>query len=213
VTPDELSEADVAAAIGPLDGWSHECHAASLRLVNSGLLPDKARVARGTLPGIRGQHSWAVVGSPYRPDWIVDVTAWSYAEEYERVLVVPHGEDRGHRPHGFGDIARYGWPICGDGVAVSLAVGVNAEARRYLRDVAEANGRKHQGIDIRGWLRIANGPMQGWPAAEIIGAMCDTPVLAALVPIDIVGMVTDRNPDGLYLPSPAPDLAPDLEGA
>jgi hypothetical protein len=41
--------------------------------------------------------------------------------------------------------------------------------------------------------------MEGWPSSEIIAAMDDTDELRALVPIDILGMVTDRNPGGLYL--------------
>lgn len=41
---------------------------------------------------------------------------------------------------------------------------------------------------------------QNWPAAEIIAAIDDTKALSALVPIDILGMLTDRNPSGLYLP-------------
>jgi hypothetical protein len=34
--------------------------------------------------------------------------------------------------------------------------------------------------------------------------MDDTPDLEALVPIDLLGMLTDRNPGGLYLPSNKP---------
>jgi hypothetical protein len=39
---------------------------------------------------------------------------------------------------------------------------------------------------------------KGWPAAEIIGPMRDTRELRTTVPIDIAGMITDRNPGGLY---------------
>jgi hypothetical protein len=42
--------------------------------------------------------------------------------------------------------------------------------------------------------------VEGWPAAEIIDAIYNTPELTTWVPIDIVGMLTDRNPKGLYLP-------------
>lgn len=45
---------------------------------------------------------------------------------------------------------------------------------------------------------LANGPMQGWPAPEIIEAMMDTDGLGALVPIDIRGMLTGRNPGEAY---------------
>jgi hypothetical protein len=54
------------------------------------------------------------------------------------------------------------------------------------------------GLDIRGWHVLAHSPVRGWPAAEIIGAMYDTPRLKMIPPIDIVGMLTDKNPNGLY---------------
>lgn len=201
MTPADLTEFDVAQAIGPLQKWHHECHAASLHLVNSGLLPDNARVARGTLRGVGGQHSWVVVGgSCYQPEWIVDVTAWSYDSRYERVLVLT-GEDAPHHPHGKGSVWEWGCPSVGDGEAIELAVPLSAGARLYLRTLIKTNGRR-SGIDRRGWMNLANGPMEDWPAKEIIEAMLDTPELVGLVPIDIAGMVTDRNPLGLYLASP-----------
>jgi hypothetical protein len=47
-------------------------------------------------------------------------------------------------------------------------------------------------------MTLANAPVEGWPAREILTAMAATPRLAACVPIDILGMVTDLNPKGLY---------------
>ena len=41
-------------------------------------------------------------------------------------------------------------------------------------------------------------PVEDWPAGEIFAAMDDTEGLKALVPIDKLGMLTDRNPGGLY---------------
>ena len=40
-------------------------------------------------------------------------------------------------------------------------------------------------------------PVGGWPAGEIFEAMTHTKGLEALVPIDLLGMLTDLNPDGL----------------
>lgn len=47
-------------------------------------------------------------------------------------------------------------------------------------------------------------PTPGWPAAEIVAAMCETPNLQSLVSVDLAGMLTDRNPGGLYLPNKVP---------
>ena len=44
-----------------------------------------------------------------------------------------------------------------------------------------------------------HAPLNGWPFGEFIAAMDDTPDVTALVPIDLLGMYTDRNPSGLYL--------------
>lgn len=54
-------------------------------------------------------------------------------------------------------------------------------------------------LDRPGWMRLASCPVGGWPAAEVLAAMDDTPALQTLVPIDRLGMLTDRNPGGLYL--------------
>jgi hypothetical protein len=41
--------------------------------------------------------------------------------------------------------------------------------------------------------------MTGWPAREVLEAFLDQhPTMAPLVPIDLVGMLTDRNPQELY---------------
>jgi hypothetical protein len=55
------------------------------------------------------------------------------------------------------------------------------------------------GLDRRGWHFLANAPVGGWPSREIIGAMADDRRVSVFVPIDVLGMLTDRNPSGLYL--------------
>lgn len=195
-----LTLAQVEEAVGPLSTWAQNCHAASLALVRSGLLDEygqRPRVARGALPGVFGQHSWVVVGDPYQPKLIVDITAWSYSDSYPPVLVsYPTPSLPLHRPHGAGSIWDWGVPAVGDGPDVPLAVEVSSRARMFLGMVASQYQR--EGLDHRGWATLANAPVEGWPAAEIIAAMDDTPGLSALVPIDILGMLTDRNPGGLY---------------
>jgi hypothetical protein len=190
-----LTEEQVEAAIGALDDYAYECHSASLKLVKSGLLPQGARVARGTAPGVPGQHSWAVVGDPYKPRLIVDVTAWSYNNELDRVIVQNRPSKR-YKPHGWGRIWDYGVPMVGDGKDIPLAVEVSQVAQNFLELVASKYGRT--GLDRRGWYSLANAPVEGWPSTEIFEAMDDTPELTALIPIDILGMRTDRNPGGLY---------------
>lgn len=46
---------------------------------------------------------------------------------------------------------------------------------------------------------LANLPVGDWPAAEILGQIADHPDLGHHIPIDVLGMVTDHNPSGLYL--------------
>ena len=54
-------------------------------------------------------------------------------------------------------------------------------------------------LDYHGWGVLAHAPVQGWPSGEILAAITDTKPLAVLVPIDRLGMLTDRNPGGLYM--------------
>lgn len=192
---------------GPTGGQTFEeitrcnCHVASLALVRSGLLgepgPTGWRVARGTTPGVPGQHSWATWGDPYAADApVVDISAWSYDDTRPQVWVTDRRAGL-HTPHGTGSIwASGGPPTCGDGPGVALATWVSAKAREFLRMCAEANDRAH--LDIRGWAALANMPVGGWPAREILTAMAATEGLRALIPIDVLGMATDTNPGDLY---------------
>ncbi|MFT4011248.1 MAG: hypothetical protein QM655_14530 [Nocardioidaceae bacterium] len=51
--PSLLTIEQIEEAIGSLDLYAHECHAASIALVKSGLLGE-SRVARGTCAGVGG---------------------------------------------------------------------------------------------------------------------------------------------------------------
>jgi hypothetical protein len=196
VGPRAPTVTEVEEAIGlPQAQWARQCHQISLAIVKSGVLDEFARVARGTCKGVLGQHSWIVLGkdcyAPYAE--ILDPTLWSY-DEKAPVLWWGSARDRRHTPHGAGSIWSYGRPIPGDGPPIELtpATPLSTEAMTFLGLLGP--------LDARGWMRLANAPLGGWPAAEIVAAMDDTPGTRALVPIDILGMITDRNPSGLYLP-------------
>lgn len=194
----------VAAAIGiPVERWAHQCHAISLAIVKAGLLGPEARVARGWAKGVAGQHSWIVLGNPYdREAVIVDPTLWSYVNRNPSLADVPtiYVAQRKrsiweHTPHGEGSIFEYGRPSWGGGQVIELAPEAAARltphGQRWLAMIGP--------LDRAGWMEVAHAPVSGWPAAEVISAMYDTPQLSSLVPVDIVGMLTDRNPSGLYL--------------
>lgn len=206
-TPNSTLTVDtVEEALGrPLGDLRLQCHAASLALVQSGLLGDRARVARGILSGIDGQHSWAVVGDPYRPERIVDITAWSYNVQRQGMTVprvwepAPHRGDwpgfADHIPHGTGPVLGAGYPVCQDGDTIPLE-GLSADAQGFVDLVARLNDR--DGLDIHGWAGLLASPVGGWPAGEIMAAAHKHQRLAAFVHVDRLGMLTDINPGGLY---------------
>lgn len=178
--------------LGDLDGWAHNCHAASLAVVKAEVIPG-ARVARGSCRGVFGQHSWVVVGDPYdKGAPIIDPTLWSYDADVEGIWTGTRRRDKRHTPKGAGSIWNYGCPVSGGGNPIELAVPVSKWAASFLDMVGP--------LDREGWHTLALAPVEGWPAAEIVEAMASTPDLAWLVPIDVVGMLTDLNPEGLYLP-------------
>lgn len=53
-------------------------------------------------------------------------------------------------------------------------------------------------LDLAGWAQLLHAPVGGWPAREIIAFAYRTKRLSALIPIDVVGMATDVNPNDLY---------------
>lgn len=176
--------------LAPLDRWSCQCHAASIALVKHPDFP-KARVARGFCQLVGGgQHSWVVVGHDcYHPDAvIVDPTVWSYEDSVKGVWV-GSTQDRLHSPKGAGNIWEYGKPQTTLGEPVKLKGDLSSSANSFIQMLGP--------MDQRGWIELAHFPVEGWPADEIIAAIDDQ--FPGMVPIDIIGMVTDRNPGGLYL--------------
>lgn len=174
----------------PLKNWGHNCHGASKRLVDNGI---GTRVARGWCRGVQSQHSWAVIGDCYQPELIIDPTLWSYRDDVKGIFIGTP-EAYGHRPHGSGSIWEWGKPRAGNGPVIELTPEkkLSQAALLFLEMVGP--------LDREGWANLTKAPVGGWPAAEIIAAIDDTKELSALVPIDLIGMLTDRNPSGLYLP-------------
>jgi hypothetical protein len=179
-----------AMRIESLDQVSHQCHSASVALVASGIL-GISRVARGTCPGVGSQHSWAVLGDDcYDPQAIVvDPTLWSYVPTVKGIWV-GRADERPHKPHGSGSIWEWGKPYHHGGETIELAEDPGKDAKRFLDLIGP--------LDAGGWNQLLHAPVEEWPAKEIITAAYRTPSLSYLIPIDIVGMVTDEDPNGLY---------------
>jgi len=194
----KLQVSDFEKALGATkDEWRHECHAVSIGVVKSELIAGPARVARGSTPGVGGQHSWIVLGRDcYDPStWILDLTLWSYVDEAPvRLLKQAKTGPWVHKPHGAGSIFQVPMPRGQGGEAIDLtpSTPLSSSAVHFLDLLGP--------LDMRGWAQLIHSPVgAGWPAREIIEAALDTEQLRALVPIDIAGMLTDRNPSGLYL--------------
>jgi len=192
----------ILTAEGPMDRWARQCHAASIALVKSGEFGE-CRVARGTCNGVGGQHSWVVLSMDVydKRATIIDPTLWSQSEEWEERLGGQHvwvglPNYSWHRPKGSGQIWDYGRP--------SSAVEMGQEPmtltpRKPWSPWAESFLHMMGPLSEAGWISLAHFPMEGWPSGEIIDAMIESG-LEGYIPIDIRGMVTDRNPNGLYLP-------------
>jgi len=177
--------------LAPLSQWKYRCHEASLTVVKSAI---GGRVARGWCKGVPSQHSWVVLGDCYdEKATIIDPTLWSYDPKVKGIWVgtMAHGR---HKPHGYGSIWDYGRP------APPVDAPIKLRPKKPLSRSAVIFLEMLGPLDRNGWGVLANSPVQGWPAGEILGAMDDTRALSALVPVDRLGMLTDRNPGGLYLP-------------
>lgn len=189
--------------LDPITRFKTDCHVASLMIASSASkvgLPNapRTRVARGTCEGAGGQHSWVVVGDPYNPEWIIDPTIWHY-RRYEPEPIIVRGDSSvvgQWVPHGSGNIWDWGRPPRAVGgvehgyVLTPPKGGWSDGARQFLDLIGP--------LDVKGWAVLAHAPVQGWPSKEIIKQMYKDPVIGPHVPIDIVGMMTDENPKGLY---------------
>jgi hypothetical protein len=192
VSAPRLSISEIENAIGPIQGFAHNCHGASLALVRSGLLPEGSRVARGFAKGVISQHSWALVAPDmiYDPqNYVVDITLWSYVPEVPRLYIAKAAKS--HIPKGQGMLRTMPDPAK-VGPLVETDVELSKAAKSFLESWAP------NGMDMANWYHLLNGPMQGWPSKDIVTAAYHTKQLQAVIPIDIVGLLTDINPNGLY---------------
>jgi hypothetical protein len=195
-------EYEIEAVLRPWDRWKYQCHAASLHIVRKRRV-DGARVARGSCRGVPGQHSWVVVGDPYDPTApILDATLWSYTETWPDLWIGSMESHGLHRPHGMGSLFEWGKPPTSKSRKATIRLrskaGMSPEAKMLLSAI--------EPLDAHGWIRLLSAPVFGVGGtapymAEILAAADDTPALSPLIPIDVLGMVTDRNPDGLYMAS------------
>jgi hypothetical protein len=175
----------------PAAQWGNRCHEISLAVLRTGIF-GPGRVARGTSARVTSQHSWIVLGRDcFAKDVvIIDPTIWFHMHPEPMIMVTRNY--RHHQPHGGSSIWGYGRPQEPTGPVIELAGldDLSSAAKQFLDLLGP--------LDWRGWAQLSGGPLLGWPAAEIINAMCETPELKAVPPIDAVGMLTDRNPGGLY---------------
>lgn len=194
----EITIAQIEEAIGIKKcDWAKRCHEVSIEIVRSGIFP-LSRVARGFCRGVPAQHSWVVVGDDcYDEDaQLLDATLWSYDPSVKDIWqgTLRCGK---HHPHGWLDgiaILDYGRPPNATDKAVELTP--KQPLSFFTSSFVELLGP----LDRDGWQLLANSfPVRGWPAGEILAAMHDTESLSGLVPIDKLGMLTDRNPGDLYL--------------
>jgi hypothetical protein len=180
----------------PFEQWAHRCHGVSIALVKAKVF-GYSRVARGVCKDSAGagQHSWIVLDEDvYRPSAVlVDPTLWSYDTSVRGIWVGSMARDKRHHPKGKGSIWAYGHPAnCHPADAIEIKQDeLSPQARHFLELLGP--------LDRRGWMELADGPMEGWPSREIIPAIMAAPPLTNVVPIDIQGMLTDANPGGLYL--------------
>jgi hypothetical protein len=188
---------EIEAAVGsPCVEWGGKCHAISLAVLRTGLF-GPGRVARGITAGPTGQHSWIVLGDdPYEANaLIVDPTVWWYRRAPGQAFIhVVRNVPGLYIPNGAGNIwDQRGAPPGPVGEIIRLKA--EGELSGFARSFLGFCGP----LDHRGWMVLANAPVEGWPAREIIEAIADDPQLGtALIPIDVLGMLTSRNPGGLY---------------
>lgn len=199
-TIDWADHEKIAADINvPFENWSHQCHAISIAIVKRYRL---GRVARGACRGV-GVHSWITLGDPYDPGaTVIDPTLWSYDDTVTGIWTGTLADGR-HLPDGWYEgkhILDWGCPRVGGDPEVVLtpATPLSRPAEFFLDMCRRQAGG---GLDRLFWSNLVNNaPVAGWPAAELIAAVADTEAISVVVPMDRLGMLTDRNPGGVYLP-------------
>lgn len=178
----------------PLKQWHRRCHEASIAIIESCRIANLS-IARGACNGVGGQHSWVVCGHDAYAEnvWVIDPTLWSYRKDVQGIYVGPASKYR-HLPHGDGNIFNWGRPNPPIGPVKLLRPpekGWSKMAEIFLESLGP--------LDKRGWEVLANAPVRGWPAFEILGAILEDEDLRHFVPIDVVGMAFwEKAPKNLY---------------
>lgn len=187
-------EVGIGQPRGRVETWRGNCHGASLslanQLANAGIF---SRVARGTATGVRGQHSWLVVGPDCYDEkaLILDGTLNTYADLDAEVWVGTLAYLL-HTPHGSGTMFDGGMPTSGNGAEITL--GISEQTDSFLRHFT--SGPR----DLQWWDGVVHLPVGGWPAAEVISAAYDNHEIRPRIPIDLVGMLTTKI-DGYFHPA------------
>lgn len=191
---EQLRVANVEKAIGiPRDKWANRCHEVAYALLVSSLMDDvTARMARGWAQGISSQHSWIVTGNDVydKTAKIIDPTYASNRGSRPMIMIVDNLTS--HSPHGYGEFSKFPESKGGKEFLPEFV----SPSTRLWADMASMEVGP---LDAFWWAKMFSGPMGGWPSRELVNWAYEEPALRALIPIDIVGMLTDRNPRGLYL--------------
>jgi hypothetical protein len=178
----------------PFPLWANQCHGVSLALLRTGEF-GPGRIARGTCEHVPSQHSWIVLGNDcYNPNAVVvDPTLWAHDPEVTGIYIGRNRQGCYHQPHGAGSCFSVNPPQHHGGPDIELTPSepLKPRALAWLGVLGP--------LDFRGWMEVVHLPVEDWPAREILTAVADTPALGPVFfPIDILGMLTDRNPGGLY---------------
>lgn len=177
----------------PRSAWHTNTKQVAHDLVRSGLLPT-CRVVVGFVSGVEGEHSWVTTSWDVYDKYalIVDPTMWTFRADIPDVWMGTL-HDGLHHPKGEGFIWDSGYPENSSFQDTILLPqnGLSTYAKYFLSRVEPLN--------VAGWTALMRLPMQGWPAGEILARMKEVPTLAPLVPEDLEGMLTEKNPGNLYL--------------
>lgn len=196
-----MNAEEVAKAISiPLERWHGQCHTVSLAIVKKKLF-GPSRVARGTCEGVGSQHSWVVLsarpGSMYEKSTpLLDPTLWTYRDDVEG-LFFGTCASKWHTPKGAGDLWAFGCPQSPGGEELIPKEPITGSATSFLRFLKTTAGTLSYGF----WMRFfSQCPMANPPILrDLIDACYRDERIRGAIPVDIVGMLTDHNPSGLYL--------------
>ena len=153
--------------------------------------------------GVGSQHSWVVLsgrpGSMFEKKVpILDPTLWTYRDDVEGLYFNTAGGTPWHTPKGAGDLWDFSCPQSVGGDELIPREPITGGATAFLAFLkAQVGGPLSYGW----WMRFfSQCPMANPPILrELIDACYRDERIRGTIPIDIVGMLTDHNPGGLYM--------------